>query len=316
MRKCQRFAVNQQRRQVRTLFGYVRPYKPFMRVYEYEVYRSVYCGVCKSIAREFGELPRFTLSYDLAFLALMDISVHGIRFEAEQQRCIAHPLVKRNCAVCTEGLEYAAYASIILLFHKLNDDKSDGRGVKKLVSSAGIPFITSAYIKARKKYPSLAAKVEKQMRAQAELEKERCPSIDRACEPTARIMQAVFFELGEDAVQKKRLGSFGYFLGRFIYLTDALDDLRGDALKGRYNPLLCRSGLDKISDEDFKRIADSTVFSVNMSLGLLADAYCKCNIVNYRPILDNIIYLGLKNVFKQVREETFHKRNKERIEFK
>ena len=60
----------------------------------------------------------------------------------------------------------------------------------------------------------------------------------------------------------------------------------------------------------------STVFSVNMSLGLLADAYCKCNIVNYRPILDNIIYLGLKNVFKQVREETFHKRNKERIEFK
>ena len=299
-----------------TVFGYVRPYKPFLRVYEYEVYKSVYCGLCKSIARNFGELPRFTLSYDLAFLALMDMSVHSVHFRAEQQRCIAHPLVKRNCAVCTEGLDYSAYVSVILLFHKLNDDKSDGKGIKQLVSAAGLPFITGAYIKARNKYPALAARVEKQMRAQAELEKERCQSLDRACEPTARIMQAVFSELCEDKTLRKRLGSFGYYLGRFIYITDALDDLRGDAEKGRYNPLLCRAGLEKISDEDFRRIADSTLFSVNMSLGMLADAYCKCSIVNYKDILDNIIYLGLKDVFRQVREESFHKRNKERIELK
>ena len=298
------------------MFGYVKPDIPELKVKEYDLWRAVYCGVCKSIARNFGELPRLNLSFDLAFLALMDMSVRGVRFEAEQQRCIAHPFVKRNCAVCTEGLDYSAYASIILLFHKLNDDRSDGKGVKQLASAVGIPFITGAYIKAGKKYPRLAAKVEKQVRAQAELEKERCPSIDRACEPTARIMQAVFYELGEDAARRKQLGSFGYFLGRFIYLTDALDDLRGDSEKGRYNPLLCRSGLDRISDADFKRIAESTVFSVNMSLGLLADAYCKCNLTNYRPILDNIIYLGLKDVFRQVKEETFHKKNKERIELK
>lgn len=301
---------------MRALFGYVRPFKPFLRIYEYEVYKSVYCGVCKSIARNFGELPRFTLSYDLAFLALMDMSVHGVRFEAEQQRCIAHPLVKRSCAVCTEGLDYSAYASVILLFHKINDDKTDGKGVRQLVSAAGVPFITGAYIKARNKYPRLAARVEKQMQAQTRLEKDKCPSLDQACEPTARIMQAVFSELGDNRQQRKLLGNFGYFLGRYVYLTDALDDLRGDAKKGSYNPLLCRYGLTSVSDEDFKRIAESTAFSINMTLGLLADAYCKCGFVNYRQILDNIVYLGLKDVFKQVTEETFHKRNKERIELK
>ena len=301
---------------MKAVFGYVRPYKPFLRVYEYEVYRSVYCGLCKSISRNFGELPRFTLSYDLAFLALMDMSVHGVRFQAEQQRCIAHPFVKRNCAVCGEGLDYSAYVSMILLFHKLIDDKSDGRGVKQLVSAAGVPFLTGAYLRAREKYPRLAGRVEKQMRAQVELEKDKCSSLDRACEPTARIMQAVFSELGEDRTQRKRLGSFGYYLGRFIYITDALDDLRSDAVKGRYNPLLCSSGLETVSDEDFRSIAEGTVFSVNMSLGMLADAYCKCGIVNYKDILDNIVYLGLKEVFRQVREETFHKRNKERIEFR
>lgn len=294
------------------MFGYVRPLKPLMRICEYEAYRCVYCGVCKSISENFGELPRYSLSYDLAFLALMDMSANGIKLETEQQRCIAHPLTKRGCAVCTEGLEYSAYVSVILLFHKLRDDRSDGKGARQLISSAAVPFLTKAYIKARNRYPALAAKVEKQMRAQSELEKEKCPSIDRACEPTARIMQAVFSEIGKDKEQRKRLGSFGYFLGRFIYLTDALDDLKGDAEKGRYNPLLCREGISKISNDDFRRIAASTEFSINMSLGMLADAYCKCNITMYRSVLDNIIYLGLKDVFKQVREETFHKRNKER----
>ena len=294
------------------MFGYVRPFKPFLRICEYEAYRSVYCGVCKSIARNFGELPRFSLSYDLAFLAMFDMSVNRIKLDTKMQRCIAHPLVKRNTAVCTEGLDYSAYVSVILLFHKLRDDRSDGKGARQLVSAAAVPMLTNAYIKARKKYPALAAVVEKQMRAQAELEKERCRSIDRASEPTARIMQAVFRELGKDSEQKKRLGNFGYFLGRFVYLTDALDDLRGDAKKGRYNPLLCREELTAVTDEDFKRIASGMTFSINMSLGMLADAYCRCDTVMYRSVLDNIVYLGLKDVFKQVSEETFHKRNKEK----
>ncbi len=289
-------------------------YKPLMRVIEYEGYRSVYCGVCQSIKRNFGELPRFTLSYDVVLLALMDMSVNGIKHTAEMQRCIAHPLTKRSIATCNEGLDYSAYASMILLYHKLGDDRQDSHGVRHFASSAAIPLISGAYIKARSRYPRLASRVEKQMREQSRLEKEQCPDLDLACQPTARIMQAVFSELSDDKAQSRRLGSFGYFLGRYVYLTDALDDLRSDAAKGSYNPLLAREGLKSITDEDYRRIAESVGFSVAMSLGLLADSYCKLGITLYRSIIDNIIYLGLNEVFRQVKEESFHKRIKERNE--
>ena len=291
------------------MFGYIRPFKPYLRVCEYEAYRSVYCGVCKSIGRQCGQLPRLALSYDLAALALLDMSVNSIRLEVRQERCPAHPLVKRSCAV-NGGLGYSAGASVLLLYHKLRDDSTDGRGARQLAASAAVPFIAEAFIGARERYPALAARIDRQMKEQSALEREHCASLDRAAEPTARIMQAVTAGISDDREMSRRLGSFGYFLGRFIYLTDALDDLREDARRGRYNPLLERYALKEVSDDDFGRIAEDTSFSVNMTLGLLADAYCRLELGMYRTIFDNIVYLGLKNVFDQVRNGTFHKKDK------
>ncbi|MBR3666916.1 MAG: hypothetical protein IKN66_07160 [Ruminococcus sp.] len=294
------------------MFGYVRAHKPLLRVCEYEGYRSVYCGVCKAISHNFGELPRLSLSYDLAFLALMDMGVNNVLLKAEMQRCIVHPVTKRNCAVCTEGLDYSSYAAIILLYHKLKDDLADDKGIASIAAKAFLPALNSAYRKARKKYPRLAAVVEKQTRAQIVLEKENCTSLDRACEPTARIMRAVFSELSSDPSQKKQLGAFGYYLGRYIYLTDALDDLREDHRKGCYNPLLLYYKCDKLDSKSFTSIADNTAMSVFMTLGQLAEAYCRIDIKLYKSILDNVVYLGLGNVFDQVRKETFRKKKKER----
>ncbi|MBR6874033.1 MAG: hypothetical protein IKN17_11075 [Ruminococcus sp.] len=293
------------------MFGYVRPYKPFLRMCEYEGYRSIYCGVCKTIAREFGELPRFSLSYDVVILALLDMGIHNIELKAEMQHCIVHPITRRNIAV-SEGLEYSANAAVILLYHKLMDDRNDGRGIEGFLSSAAGTAVRGAYLKARKRYPALARQVEKQMKAQTALERENCPSTDRACEPTARIMQAVFSGLTDEPEQRKQLGRFGYFLGRYVYLTDALDDLRRDSAKGRYNPLLSGIASGTVTDGDFARAADRTAFSVSMSLGQLAEAYCRIDIKMYKSILDNIVYLGLGNVFKQVKDETFRKKDKER----
>ena len=49
---------------------------------------------------------------------------------------------------------------------------------------------------------------------------------------------------------------------------------------------------------------------MNFTLGELAEAYVKLDIQMYKPIIDNIIYLGLKNVFEQIRDGTFSKKTK------
>ena len=53
------------------MFGLVVPEKPEMKVKEYEQFNAIYCGICKSIARRLGTLPRFVLNYDLTFLAVL-----------------------------------------------------------------------------------------------------------------------------------------------------------------------------------------------------------------------------------------------------
>ena len=55
-----------------------------------------YCGVCKSIGREFSQLSRFGLVYETAVLAIiLDIAtanINNIKFH--KSNCIAHPVKK------------------------------------------------------------------------------------------------------------------------------------------------------------------------------------------------------------------------------
>ena len=46
------------------MFGYVMPYVPTLQVQEYELYRAVYCGLCREMGRITGQASRLTLSYD------------------------------------------------------------------------------------------------------------------------------------------------------------------------------------------------------------------------------------------------------------
>ena len=57
------------------MFGYVRPFAPEMKVAEYEMYRGVYCGVCREIGRTSGQLSRFALTYDIVMLCAVRMAL-------------------------------------------------------------------------------------------------------------------------------------------------------------------------------------------------------------------------------------------------
>lgn len=293
------------------MFGYVRPFKPYLRMCEYDTYRGVYCGLCKTIGRKFGFIPRFTLSYDFTFLSLMDLSVNEVKMTAERQRCIAHPLKKTICANCSLGLDYSSYSAMLLIYHKLKDDLYDNEFSHKIRSLMLLPFFKGAYKKARLKYPVLAGIIEEQMKKQRQIEAEKCSKIDIACEPTAKIMEAIFGGLTDDDRQKD-LKRFGYLLGRYIYLCDALDDVKDDYKKKNYNPLLVMAEREKnieLSEDGYNKIKAYVKDSVNFTLGELAEVYVRLDLKMYKPIIDNVIYLGLRNVHELVEQEKFNRKN-------
>ena len=114
------------------MFGYVKAHTPELKVAEYEYYRSVYCGLCRSMGKCTGQCSRLTLSYDFAFLALVRIALSDEKVGFKRRRCVAHPVRKRSMMEPNSVLEYCAYAAALLSYHKLSDDIADEKGLKRI----------------------------------------------------------------------------------------------------------------------------------------------------------------------------------------
>lgn len=276
------------------MFGYVRPFKPQLRVYEWELYNGLYCGLCKRITKEYGHVSAAMLSYDMVFLALTAIGLYdrtGKSLVSEKSFCPAHPLKKRLCISDSgSALEYAAAVQVILSFHKLMDDIYDGTILQRAGAAAILPFIAYPYRKAADKYRNVSHAVKAAMKKQRQTECARTRSIDRAAEPTAAMTAAVFRELGGcDPELRDVLNEMGYMLGRYIYLSDALDDLPSDMGSRCYNPLAYK--------KHPQRAARETVY---LTLGRLGEIYSRLDLGGISAITDNIIYMGLRYTFDNI----------------
>lgn len=277
------------------MFGYVKPFKPHMRISEYETYQAACCGLCKVMGKDYGFTVKMSLSCDFAFLGLMALAMNDCPAEIEQQRFLAHPFKKIPCLCADEGLEFTAAAASILIYSKIKDDEEDRRFIGKLGSKIMLGLTKKAYKKAAEKYPDLAEYVSEQLKTKAKLEKENCKSIDKASEPYSNILAEIASRLSDDAGQKPILRRFGYLLGRYIYIADAFDSVEKDFHKRGFNPLIL--GNYVVNDLNLPEVQKKTEDSVNFTLGALADCYVQLEIKRFKPIIDNIVYLGLKNAF-------------------
>ena len=269
------------------MFGYVKPYNPELRVRELEEYKAVYCGLCKQLGRSFGVFARFTLSYDFAFLAMLKTALDSeICPETERCACIAHPFCKRIRLRENAAMQMTARAAMISVYYKLLDDRADEGFFRRIGAALLLPFAKRARRKALAFADGAAADeaAAKMSAAQAQLEAEKCQIPDAAAEPTANFLAAVLKNCAATAEQAAVLERFGYLLGRYVYLCDALDDLEDDRRRGRYNPFLYAGGEAAIA-------AKNALF---LTTAELSDDFDLLELHRYEGILENIIRIGLR----------------------
>ncbi|MGN1482019.1 DUF5685 family protein [Porcipelethomonas sp.] len=281
------------------MFGYIRPFKPYMRFYEFQIYNAFYCGLCKNLGKNYGQIYRLMLSYDFSFLGLLYSGMNNNENKIEMQHCIAHPCSKKPCLCCISDLDYTAAAEVISVYHKICDTIADGNFFESIFFRIIRMFAKPGYKKAKSAYPEMCEKIEYYMSEQSKLEKENCSSIDQACEPTAQIMSVIAQGISDDVEEKKNLSGFGYHLGRYVYIADAYSDLEKDIKKKNYNPLYL----------NFKEIKSAKKFAeenINMSLNMVSEFYSKMRIPKFKEILDNVVYLGLPN-YKLINKKDFKK---------
>lgn len=275
------------------MFGYIKPYRPELRIREAEEYRAIYCGLCKELGRGYGIFARMTLSYDFAFMAMFFMALDdGICPSFENCRCIAHPMKKQCRCTQNKAVSLAARSAMILTYYKLRDDLADKGFFKKLCALFLMPFASSARKKALKsgkeaKIIDTAAK--SMMARQKAIEEKNCPVADEAAEPTAKFLEEII-ALWATEENERILRRFGYLLGRYIYLCDALDDLEDDRKKGNYNPFI-------FGGEDSQNGAKAALFMTAAELG---DDIELLELDRYREIVENIICLGLRSEVERI----------------
>lgn len=270
------------------MFGYVRAYKPELKVKELESYKGVYCGLCKALGREFTPLAKFILNYDFTFLAMLRLSLADKCLGFTIKRCSFNPL--KRCRVYRDTnniLKSVAATAIIFFYYKLKDNLSDCGLTGKIACLFLLPFASLAHRKAKKLEPEVERAVASAMKQQARVEALRCGSIDEAAEPTARLLHYIAGMYANDKDEKEALERFGYCLGRWIYLIDALDDIKKDIKNKNFNPFVDCLKLDE------SNIMQKALQMLNVCVSEMVLSLNKLKLKRFGPIINNIVVYGL-----------------------
>ena len=270
------------------MFGYIVVNKPEMKFRDFEIYRSYYCGLCRELKEKYGMRGQLTLSYDLTFVILLLSGLYEPPGKSGKTHCAVHPLTKVPVRA-NLFTEYAAEMNILLTYYKGMDDWKDEKKADRLVFAK---LLRSRERKIEKNYPGKTEVIVSRLTALSELEKAGETDIDKVAGCFGRIMEEVLTWRSDE--WEASLRRFGFFLGKFIYILDAYEDIEKDRKTGSYNPF---AGKENIPDFE-KKVRDLLV----MMLSEACREFEKLPIIRYGDILRNILYSGVWTRFEKVSE--------------
>lgn len=271
------------------MFGYVIINKGDMKFKEFDIYQAYYCGLCRSLKKKYGVLGQMTLSYDMTFVIMLLTGLYESETIQGSCKCVAHPFEK-HMTIMNEFTEYAADMNILMSYYKCMDDwKDDKKYGKRLYAQ----LLEKAYYKIESKYGAKVRCVETLMRQIVKKEKEGCTDIDEMSRLFGEIMAEVMVYKKDE--WRDILYRLGLYLGKFIYLCDAYEDIEKDLKDGNYNPFY-----QMYEDPDFEEQCRSILV---MMMSECSKEFEKLPILENVDILRNIIYSGVWYRYEKVRSE-------------
>ena len=260
------------------MFGFVTANLPELTAEEKKRYNAVYCGICRQIRDRASNLSRLGLSYDMAFLALLLMSLYEPAEESGHRSCLLHP-VRPKPWVDNVYIQYAADMNVALAYYKAQDDWNDDGSL----SAKWMAGVYEAHIEAiSQRYPRQCGAIRDCIARLRALETENCANADTPANCFGMLM-AELLVYRED-LWAPTLRAMGMALGRFIYLADAAVDYRRDRRKGKYNPFLAMQ-----TGESWQVWDEYLV----LAMGSCTAEFEKLPLVQDKKLLDNILYSGV-----------------------
>lgn len=271
------------------MFGYIIINKGEMKFKEFDVYQSYYCGLCQCLKKEYGLSGQISLSYDMTFLVMLLTSLYEPHNEESDTGCIAHPFQKHHTR-SNEYTKYAADMNIILTYLKCRDDWEDDRKITRMAYGK---LLEKSYNRVVKQYPEKARKIQQTMKEIKNGENKGEENLDKMSGLFGKIMGTILAY--KDDEWKDELTKMGFFLGKFIYLMDAYEDVEEDIKNNDYNPMKRR-----FENPDFEE-ESRTILTMMMSE--CSGEFEKLPIIDNLEILRNILYSGVWYRYNMVSEK-------------
>ncbi|MDO4804991.1 MAG: DUF5685 family protein [Lachnospiraceae bacterium] len=271
------------------MFGYVTVNQKELKIKDYDRYRSFYCGLCRMLGKRHGIAGELALTYDMNFLAILLNGLYEKPLVGERHRCLTHP-VRRHDMLLNEVVEYAADMGILLAYYKALDDVRDDGSLKARAFAAKVHRSAD---RVALNYPRQAEAIRTNVEALRNAEDAGEYDLDRIAGYTGMFTAEVFVMQEDEWADELR--TIGFYLGKFIYLLDAYDDLDKDVKKGEYNPWT-----PEMKRRDFEALVENTLM---MMMSESAKAFEKLPVIQDVDILRNIIYSGVWMKFDLARKK-------------
>ncbi|MGN0298034.1 MAG: DUF5685 family protein [Lachnospiraceae bacterium] len=266
------------------MFGYIDVNKKELKIREFEEYRSYYCGLCNILEQKHGLVGKMTLTYDMTFLYLLLSGLYEPKEKCLTKFCPAHPMQK--CQLTINRIsEYVADMNIILFYYKCQDNIQDERSWK---AKTGTIFLQKDFERVAEKYPEKISVIKKKITENSQLESQGETNLDKMAGITGEIMAEIYAYKTDE--WENILRRMGFFLGKFIYLMDAWDDLEEDIESKNYNVLK-----NYQKHENFDKWCRDLMI---MMISECTRAFEELPILKNAEILRNILYAGVWNRYK------------------
>ena len=195
--------------------------------------------------------------------------------------------------------EYGAKMNILLTYFKFEDDWKDD---KSLQGAAGMRLFRKKTEKICREYKRQAHAVQKQLKILSAYEEKQEENLDLVAGAFGCLMAELF--VYRQDIWEEDLRKFGFYLGKFIYILDAYDDLEEDLKTGSYNPLKTL----KKQCEDLETYEQRVKEILLMMMAEATAVFEKLPCLLDAEILRNILYSGVWSKYNKIQKERQEKR--------
>ena len=279
------------------MFGYILPERAHLYLKDFDLYRNFYCGICKSMGRQFGQKTRFSINYDITFLTIVIHNFLGVDVTYDTLKCITKPFNKTKQMVAENELtDKMSAINVILCYYKLLDDCIDNKKTSRKI-------LAKSLVKAKNKaalcVPGVEEIISKRYENLRELERANETSIDRVANEFASMMG----EICDFVVGAKKQDNFTkvcYNVGKWIYLIDALDDFDDDLETKNYNLFVLNYPEIKSFGELMEKHGNEVAFSFATTINSISENYREIKFSFNQDLINNVVFRGISLMTKGI----------------